>query len=86
MNEKGHFFTSQVRRLENHRKKGNIRVITFNHNEKDLKESYSIKKNQKIKKKFLTPPGPPGVPQGTPISQLRGDLSKIASVRPKLMT
>ena len=42
----------------------------FNTNEKDLKESYSIKKNQKIKKNFLTPWRPSRAPQGTPYLSL----------------
>ena len=43
---------SQVLRLENLRKKGKMWVIMFNNNGKDVKVSYSIKKNEKSKKKF----------------------------------
>ena len=52
---KGDFLKSRVCRLENHREKGKMRVMMFSNNEKDLKKSYSIKKNQKIKKQILTP-------------------------------
>ena len=43
----------------------------FNTNEKDLKESYSIKKkNQKIKKKNFDPLATLPGPQGTPYHNL----------------
>ena len=55
-------------------------VIMLNTNEKNLEESYSIKKNRKIEKKFCPPERPPASPQGTPISRLGDGNSKIARV------
>ena len=62
-----------------------MRVVTIINNEKDLKESYSIKKQQKTPKKF-SPPPPARAPQGILIPQLRGRNSKIASVALNIIT
>ena len=51
----------------------------------DLILTESIEKNRKIGKKFLAIFGPLGVPQPTPRSRLRGNLSKIASVAQNLV-
>ena len=59
---------------------GKMRVRILITNGKDLKESYSIQKNQKIKKSFLDIWDPPTVPRGTPISRLGDGNSKIARV------
>ena len=48
----------------------------------DLKEVNSVEKNWYLKKKFFQFFPPLGVGQPTPISQLRGDIAKIALVIP----
>ena len=63
-----------------------MRVVMFINSGKDLKESYSIKRNGKSRRKKIDPLATPRAPQGTPISHFRGQNSKIASVALNIIT
>ena len=78
----GYLFCQQLKNINIHPKNVKIRHMGTFSASTDLKEVDSIKKIWYLRKKFFPIFSTPGVGQPTPISQLRGNIAKIALVIP----